>query len=397
MYYKREITNKIQNLLAQFPAVILTGARQVGKTTLLRHLFPEYRYVSLDLPTIAEMAENEPQAFFENYPPPVIIDEAQYAPQLFRQVKVLIDGDKKKKGRFLITGSQNFLLMKQVTESLAGRVGFAELDTFSSLEILNSNPQAFDCKKRSDILRLLVRGTFPELWEDENLNANEFYRSYLSTYLERDVRTLSNIGSLRDFERFLRICATRSGQLVNQSELGKEVGISLPTANQWLSILQASHQISFLEPYFENIGKRLVKTPKLYFHDTGLLCFLLGLTQDSFSPASPLIGPIWETFVFNQIKRGIAHQSTSATVWLWRDRYKNEVDFVVNHQGKFKLVEAKFGEQPTPSDIAKIKFVQEQIGARTSSAVIASPVAMGFKTKEGIRVINAATETDWIH
>lgn len=396
MYFHREISDKIKHLRAQFPAVVLTGARQTGKTTLLKHLFPEYRYISLDLPTLAEMAENEPRAFFEKYPPPVIIDEAQYAPKLFRQLKVLIDRDRKKKGQFILTGSQNFLLMGNVTESLAGRAGFAELDTFSSLEILDADPKALDINKRSDIVKLLMRGSFPELWEDPTFDATEFYKSYLSTYLERDVRSISNVGSLKDFERFLRLCAARSGQLVNKSELGKEVGVSLPTANAWLSILQASNQITLLEPYFENIGKRLVKTPKLYLHDSGLLCFLLGITETTLDHSSPLMGPIWETFVFNQIKRKIAFQSTSATLWLWRDQHKNEVDFIVSHGGKLKLIEAKFSEEPLYADIVKIKKLQEQIGPKADVAWIAIPFGENYRTKVGVAVINAVTERDWL-
>lgn len=395
MYYKRDISARIKRLLEQFPAVILTGARQTGKTTLLKHLFPRHKYVSLDLPSIAEQAENEPQTFFENYSPPVIIDEAQYAPKLFRQLKVLIDKDRKKKGQFILTGSQNFLLMANITESLAGRIGFAELDTFSSVEILNSNPTAFDFKKRSEIIRLLVRGTYPELWEYPDFDKTDFYRSYLSTYLERDVRSISNVGSLNDFERFLRLCATRSGQLINKSELGKEVGISLPTANEWLSILQTSNQISLLEPYFKNIGKRLVKTPKLYLHDTGLLCFLLGINEKTFNQPSPLIGPIWETFVFNQIKRSIAFNSTAATVWLWRDQHKNEIDFLVSNEGKLKLIEAKFTERPTQLDIAKIQKIREQIGADVVASCIATPIGQNYKTKEGVKILNAVTEKQW--
>lgn len=395
MYYERTISDKLIELVAQFPAIILTGARQTGKTTLLKHLFPQYTYISLDLPSIAEMAENEPQAFFDAHPPPVIIDEAQYAPKLFRQLKVLIDRERKKKGQYIITGSQNFLLMENITESLAGRVGLAQLDTFSSNEIVQGNPAALDVKKRSEIIRLLVRGSFPELWENPSLNDTEFYRSYISTYLERDVRSISHVGSLKDFERFLRLCAARSGQLVNKSELGKEVGISLPTANEWLSILQTSNQISLLEPYFENIGKRLVKTPKLYLHDTGLLCFLLGITADLFEQPSPLIGPLWETFVFNQIKRDIAFHSTSATMWLWRDQYKNEIDFIISTKGKLHLIEAKFTEQPPASDMLRIQKIQEQIGPKAISACIAVPWGNDYKTKDDVNIVNAVTKDTW--
>lgn len=171
----------------------------------------------------------------------------------------------------------------------------------------------------------------------------------------------------------------------------------MPTANDWLSILQRSNQLFLLEPYFENIGKRLVKTPKLYLHDTGLLCFLLGITENAFTQSSPLAGPIWETFVFNQIKRAIAFHSTSATVWLWRDQHKNEVDFIVSNEGKLHLIEAKFSEQPSPVEFVRIKKIRERIGPKAVSASIATPLGVGYKTASGTNVVNAVTMQDWLN
>ncbi len=352
MYIKREISDYLQNLANHFPAVILTGARQTGKTTLLQHLFPQHRFVSLDLPQLAELAEKNPQEFFTQYPPPVIIDEIQYAPGLFRHLKILLDKSRHQKGRFLLTGSQKFSLMKEVSESLAGRCAILELDTLSA--------QEFQTTRTMDPvswLQFLLRGGFPELAVEPNLPAADFYRSYVATYLERDVRSLLQIGNLRDFDRFIRMCAARCAQLLNLSELAKDIGISPPTAKQWLSVLQASNQIDLLEPHLPNRGQRLVKTPKLYFRDTGLLCFLLGLSSAEQFLNTPLSGAIWENFVYGQLSRGLRTHSTATTLWFWRDTYGLEADFLLDHGDRFTLVEAKWQEQPGTKDAKNLEKI----------------------------------------
>ena len=215
----RSIASRIIGLATSFPAVVFTGARQVGKTTLLTSLFPNHRKVSLDLPSEAEKAEREPERFLADNPPPVLIDEVQYAPGLFRHLKVAIDSRRSDPGQFILTGSQKFTLMREVSDSLAGRVGIAELEGLSSEEISGAGIPL-------DPITLIARGGFPELWTNSNMAVTEFYRSYLSTYLERDVRQLINVSSLRDFERFLRALAARNAQSLNKSELGRDVGIS---------------------------------------------------------------------------------------------------------------------------------------------------------------------------
>ncbi len=212
--YYREITPRLLQLASQFPALILTGARQTGKTTLLKQIFPKHQYASLDLPSLAEQAEKEPEAFLKKFPPPVLIDEAQYAPGLFRHLKVAIDNNRELRGQFILAGSQKFNLMREIADSLAGRCVRLELEGLSVNEIFSkaSKPILY-----REIIQLLVRGSLPELWKYQNIDATEYYRSYLATYLERDVRQLLHVSSLRDFERFLRICATRSGQLLNKS------------------------------------------------------------------------------------------------------------------------------------------------------------------------------------
>jgi uncharacterized protein len=394
MYYKREITSKIKKMVKTFPALIITGARQTGKTTLIKNIFPNHNYVSLDLPSNADMAEHDPDSFFSNYPPPLIIDEAHYAPNLFRQLKVLIDKDKTKKGQFIVSGSQNFLLMENVVESLAGRIAVCELDTFSSKEILENNKNVIDTDSKNNIIKLLLRGTFPELWENIKINSNDFYHSYLSTYIQRDIRSIVKVASLSDFEKFLRICATQSGQLINKSVISKKMGLSLPTINSWLSILQTSKQISILEPYFKNLGKRIIKTPKLYFHDTGLMCFLLGITKETFKSQNSSIGQVWETFVFNQIKRAILFNSTSSTMWFWQNKDHDEVDFLIGKNNKINIIEAKFSENISDKTLFKLNKIKNILKAE--EIIIAKPTGKTFKSKKNIILLNAVSNKNWI-
>src|SRR5258708_2013377 len=261
------------------PVVVLTGARQTGKTSTFLRLFPKHAFVSLDLPAEAEQAEKEPGTFLQRHPPPVLIDEVQYAPGLFRHLKGAVDAHRPRNGQFLLTGSQKFTLMKNVSESLAGRADIAELETLSFAEIRPELPQT--------VLHYpTVRGGFPELHANPDIDGSAFYNSYLVTYLERDVRSLANVGSLRDFERFLRACALRSANLLNKADLARDVGIAPSTANQWLSTLEASGQIVLLEPWFSNRTKSIIKSPKLYLADTGLLCALLNIhSQDTLGQA----------------------------------------------------------------------------------------------------------------
>jgi hypothetical protein len=313
----------------------VTGGRQTGKTTLIKRLFPDHRFVSLDLPSRAEQAENSPGAFLAEFPAPVVVDEIQYAPGLFRHIKAQVDTERHQMGRFILTGSQKFPLMREVADSLAGRAALVELENLSSAE-LGLTPQ----QNWSDIL---ARGFFPELWRQPELSTPEFYASYVATYLERDVRQILNVHSLRDFERFLRSCAVRSGQLLNLSDLARDVGIKPQTARDWLSVLEASNQVSLLEPYFENVGKRIVKSPKLYLNDPGMLCFLMGLDARALL-ASPLVGAIWETFVYAEFRKRAAAAPSSATLWYYRDAQGREIDFLETREGRIHLFEIKWTE-----------------------------------------------------
>lgn len=342
----------MRRLAAHFPAVVVTGARQTGKTTLLTKLFPEHRYVSLDLPAEAQLAEEDPGTFLARHPPPLLVDEVQYAPRLFRYLKVEIDRDRSANGRFILTGSQKLNLMREVADSLAGRCGVLELEALTVHEL----GEVFAEREAAEgAAEILVRGFMPQLWKDLALRPADYFRAYQATYLERDVRQFLNVASLRDFDRFMRAAAVRSGQLLNKTELGKEVGVSTKTINAWLSVLEATNQVTVLEPWFVDVGKRLAKTPKLYFNDVGLLCFLLGLNRDVVAE-SYLVGAIWETFVFGELRKYLRVDAPEATVWFYRDQSR-EVDFVIDRDARLTLAEAKWKEYPAERDFEQAKAV----------------------------------------
>ena len=270
MWIPRELAAALAEVGATRPAVVLTGCRQAGKTSLLVRAFPDHTYVSLDVPMIAEEAEHSGEGFLKQHQPPVIIDEVQYAPTLLRHVKADIDRHRDETGRFLITGSQDFSLMEGVTESLAGRSSVLSLHSLSAREYEAWSGTSLD---RDGLVTWMLRGGYPEL-HSRSLDAERFFGDYLATYLERDVRSILGVRSLRDFDRFMRLCAARTGQLVSYSSLATDLGVSPNTVKSWLSVLEASNVVLLLEPFFENLGKRIVKTPKLYFLDTGLCSYL---------------------------------------------------------------------------------------------------------------------------
>ena len=354
MWITRDIEVPLQRSVRTRPVVVLTGARQTGKTSTLLRLYPKYAFVSLDLPTEAEQAEKAPDAFLSRHPGPVIIDEVQYAPGLFRHLKVHVDTHRDRYGQYLLTGSQKFTLMKGVAESLAGRSDILELETLSLAEIRGGLP-------RTDLESAIVRGGFPELYANPEIDPVNYYNSYLATYLERDVRSLANVGSLRDFERFLRACALRSGNLLNRADLARDVGIAPSTANQWMSVLEASGQVVLLEPWFSNRTKTLVKSPKLYLSDTGLLCALLNIHSVEALRQSPSVGLIWETFVFAQLRHRERRAGRARSLFFYRDRTR-EVDFVTEAGGRLELFEAKWTELPSASDTVNLAFVRDMVG-----------------------------------
>jgi hypothetical protein len=380
MWIHRDAERGIRHAVKTRPVVVLTGARQTGKTSTLRHLFPDYEFVSLDLPTEAEQAEREPELFLERHPPPLVLDEVQYAPGLFRYLKAAVDRDRTRNGQYLLTGSQKFVLMKNVSESLAGRAEILELGTLSLAEIRAALPAM-------RVEAALLRGGFPELYANPEIDAVTFYNSYLATYLERDVRTLANVGSLRDFERFLRACTLRSAGLLNKADLARDVGIAHSTANQWLSTLEASGQVVLLEPWFSNRTRSIVKSPKLYIADTGILCALLNLRSEEALFDAPSVGAVWESFVFAQLRASERKGGRRGGLFFWRDRSR-EVDFVLDEGGRLQLYEAKWTELPDARDTSNLDFLRNLAGvSRVRSAAVVCRARHSFPLGDGLRAL----------
>jgi predicted AAA+ superfamily ATPase len=383
MWIARKYAETLRVLARQFPAVVVTGPRQVGKTALVRRVFADHAYVSLDAPAAAEQAENSPEAFLNAHRAPVVIDEIQYAPGLFRDLKARIDAEPTP-GRFILTGSQNFPLMQGVSESLAGRCGILNMMTLSAAELLAAGSGYTETTH-------LVRGGWPELNARGDLDPHFWYTAYLGTYLERDVRNILNVGSLRDFDRFLRAVAIRTSQILSYSDLARDVGIAPNTAKQWISVLQASGQVLLLEPYHRNLGKRLIKSPKLYLNDTGLAAFLMGLDDWPAVVRSPLAGALWETHVVLQVLKHFACRGRRPPVWFWRKPNGIEVDLLIERGGRFIGIEAKLTEKPDPQDLKGFTALKDFYGADCLiSGAVACRAPRAYGLAHGVRAVPAS-------
>lgn len=386
MWIPRILTAELQSLGHRFPVLVVVGPRQVGKTALLEHAFPGHTRVPLDMAGHAELAESRPDEFLRRFPPPVVLDEVQYAPAFFRYVKTTVDQRRGENGLFVLTGSQNYALMESVSESLAGRAAVIPFLGLSGAEWA-----AVDVlRERYDWPEFLWRGSFPALWAELEAAPprDRWYQGYLATYLERDVRNLLNVGSLRDFERFLRACATRTGQTLNMSDLGRDVGISPTTAGQWLSVLQASGQILLLEPYHRSLGKRLIKAPKLYFSDTGLAAFLLGFDSADALWRSPSAGALFENHVIGQWLRWRDWAEPSAGLWYWRNQSGNEVDLLIERNGRLIAIECKLAQTPDTQHLKGIRsliaFYGEEMVQRS---FIACTTRLPFDVAAGVTAV----------
>ncbi len=387
MWIEREIAEELKTAAQSFPVVALVGPRQVGKTSILERTFPDYGYVSLDVATNAEAAETRPQEFLDRYKPPVVIDEVQYAPSFFRHLKTYVDANKGQNGLFIITGSQNFLLMENLAESLAGRSAVIPFLGLSGNEWESNIGEGRGMEWKD----FLFKGGFPALWAEQEKGPTKerWYQGYVATYLERDVRNILNIGNLRDFERFLRACAARCGQMLNMSELGRDVGISTPTVKQWLSVLQASNQVILLEPYYRSLGKRISKTPKLHFTDTGLASYLMGFTSADELWASREAGAIWESYVIGQWLRWRDWHAPSLMLWYWRDQSGNEVDLLIEKGGELIPVECKIKEMPGSKDAKGIERLRQFYGNNfVPRAYITSPIDVSYDLPSGTMVVS---------
>lgn len=331
----RLISDKIKDLLGKFPIVTLTGARQCGKSTLLKNLLPEYRYVSLEDPDMRRAVSGDPRSFLDNFSDRTIIDEAQYVPELFSYIQTKVD-DENRPGMYVLSGSHNFLLMESVTQSLAGRVAILKLAPFSISE-LRSAGMLPDSPSE-----LILNGGYPRVY-DWRISPEDYYPNYVMTYLERDVRLLRNINDFSRFELFLRLCASRVGQQISFTALSNECGISVQTAKDWISILESSYLVFRLPPYYKNFGKRLVKTPKLYFYDTGLVCSLLGLQTSSQMMFSDMKGALFENLVIADMLKKSLFAGKQPQLYYWRDSNGNEVDLLEENGGQLNAYEIKSG------------------------------------------------------
>lgn len=380
MYFKRTLSSFLQDASKTFPVVFITGPRQVGKTTLLEHLLEEDRaYVTLDDPQIRLLAKNDPAMFFQRYKAPLLIDEIQYAAELFSYIKMIVDKEKKT-GMFWLTGSQQFHLMKNISESLAGRVAILDLQGLSQNEKFN-NPirppflPANNLEKVADldlksVYEIILKGSYPALYAREDVDRRLFYSSYLRTYLERDVRDLLKISDEQKFITFLQVAAARTGQLLNYADIARDVDVSLNTIKSWISILQTSGLIYLLQPYYNNINSRAIKTPKLYFLDTGLCCYLTGWNSSETLEASAMSGAIFETYVVSEIIKSYWHNGKQIQIYFYRDKEKKEIDVLIEENGKLYPIEIKKSANPATKDIKNFSMLDTISKPKGQGAII---------------------------
>lgn len=405
-YLLRAIEPVLRRAARQFPVVVLTGPRQAGKTTVLKRLFgEEYRYVSVELPDVQAAAREDPRGFLASYPPPVILDEIQHAPQLLPYIKERVDADRHRAGAYLLTGSQNLLMLQQVTESLPGRAALLRLLPLSLREArgqleaplpweLPGAPRSTPLAQppstplaHRELWAALVRGGYPELVAQPGRLLDLWHASYVQTYLERDVRLVRQVGDLSQFQSFLRLLAARSGQLLHLSGLARDLGVALNTVKAWLSVLEATYQIVVLRPYFANVGKRMVKTPKVYFTDTGTLCYLCGLRDPAHAAAGPLAGAILETAVLAEIVKTLIHRGEEPRVYFWRTAAGMEVDFVVEAGDRLVPLEVKLSGTPRPGMASAVKTLRRDLGRRAGPGFVIHPGDVRLPLGDGVTAL----------
>ncbi|MGH9531907.1 MAG: ATP-binding protein [Terriglobales bacterium] len=354
-YIPRKLASVLLDASRHFPAVVVTGPRRAGKTTLLRKLFPKAGYVLLEDPDIQARVRSDPRAFLEELRPPVVFDEIQNTPELLDYVRTLIDTGPRRMGQWLFTGSQEAPLMRGITESMAGRAAILQLQPFSLAETGKVS---------------LLHGGFPEVLARPRAR-NLWFVSYLQTYLERDVRAITNVRDLVTFRRFLALLASRHGQILNKTDLAAPLGVSVPTIGEWLSVLEATGQIIVVPPYFENFGKRLIKSPRIYWGDPGLACHLLGLTSAAELERSPFLGSLFEGFVATEILKSQVNSGKRKELYYFRDQQGLEVDFLVPQpNAQLWLVECKAAKTVRPAMASPLLNLRRSMAKRSGRLIV---------------------------
>ena len=348
----REISEYLAQLAQKYPVVTITGPRQSGKTTLSREVFKDKAYFNLEMLDVREFARSDPRGFLRKIPDGAVLDEIQRAPELLSYIQGIVD-EKKKNGMFILTGSQQFEVSNSINQSLAGRTALLKLLPFSLTEIKNN--YGF-----SDFNEIIFKGFYPRIY-DQDINPTQALADYFETYVERDLRQIIHIKNLSSFQKFVKLCAGRIGQLLNLNNISNDVGISHTTTREWLTILEASYIVFRLEPFYKNIKKRLIKSPKLYFYDVGLVCYLLGIENLSHLETHPLRGNLFENMVVMEILKYRFNQAKRNNLNFYRDSMGNEVDVIYNIGSNFLPIEIKAGETVVPDFFKGLYAVEKTI------------------------------------
>ena len=367
MYIHRKLEPLILSALTQFPACLITGARQAGKSTLLTNLLPDYKYITFDDPLIRKMAKDDPLLFLDTYKPPIIIDEIQYVPELLSYLKIKIDKDRHNYGQYVLTGSQIFQIMEGVSESLAGRIAIFNLYPFTFEE---TNIPIFD---DTAVFKTYLKGFYPEFYVNLKLDPILWFNSYLATYIERDIRNIKAITDLSKFQTFINILATRAGQILNLSSIAKECGITQPTVKNWLSILESTYIIYLLKPFSKNKTKRLTKSPKLYFVDTGLLCYLLGIDSTQRLLKASEKGAIFENMIIMELIKRLSYHKIKSNCYFYRTQNGVEIDLIIEQRNEFIPCEIKFTKTLSKNMAAAISLFQKSYKSKTGYVLSLHP------------------------
>lgn len=354
MLINRQLGEKIRDIAGKMPVVSITGPRQSGKTTLAKQIFPDYEYANLENPLTRQFVRDNPFRFLQQSERGIVIDEAQHLPELFSYIQVHVDNTRRN-GEIILTGSQNFLLMEKITQSLAGRVAIFNLLPFSVRELAGTSYE------QKDAFAYIYRGLFPRIY-DQQAPPDVFYPSYIQTYVERDVRQVQSIGDLAAFERFLQLCAGRVGQIFNQSALANETGVSAPTIARWMSVLQTGFVTYLLPPFFKNFNKRITKTPKLYFYDTGLACSLLRIRSAAELDQHFARGALFENFIINEVMKNLLNKGVRPDLYFWADSTGNEIDLLVSQGQRLYPLEIKSADTLRPDFFKNLELFQKLSG-----------------------------------